>query len=93
MYMMVDAMAQSGEELGLPCDVALKLAAKSMEGSAKMVLQTEIEPEQLKNNVCSPGGTTIEAVKTLENEGFADTLRAAINACVEKGNKLDANLP
>ena len=90
-YMLIDAMADGGVKHGLPRDVALKLAAKAVEGAGKMVTETGISPEQLKNNVCSPGGTTIEAVQALEREKFAAALHAAIDACVEKGKSLDTN--
>ena len=88
-YMLIDAMAKSGERYGIPHKVALKLAAKAVEGAGKMVMETEIEPEQLKNNVCSPNGTTIEAVKVLEQNGFADVISKAISACIKRGEELD----
>ncbi|MCL2838966.1 MAG: pyrroline-5-carboxylate reductase [Oscillospiraceae bacterium] len=88
-YMMIEAMADAGVKHGLPLGIAQKLAAKAVEGSGKMVLDTGISPEQLRINVCSPGGTTIEAVETLENQGFAATINSAIDACIEKGNKMD----
>ena len=90
-YMMIEAMASAGVKHGLPLEIAQKLAAKAVEGSGKMVLATDVSPEQLRINVCSPGGTTIEAVQTLEEKDFAETLHAAIDACIEKGNKLDAS--
>ena len=88
-YMLIDAMAESGVKQGIPREVALKLAAKAVEGSGEMVLQTGVEPLQLRDNVCSPNGTTIEAVKTLENNDFAGIIGKAIDACVKRGEELD----
>ncbi len=83
-YMLIDAMADSGVKYGIPKIVALKLAAKAVEGSAKMVLESSEHPMQLKDNVCSPGGTTIAAVCDLENNGFRSSVQKAIDACVDK---------
>lgn len=87
-YMLIDAMADSGVNYGLTRDVALKLAAKAVEGSAKMVLETGIHPSQLKDNVCSPGGTTIAAVCDLEKSGFRASIQQAIDACVKKAEDM-----
>lgn len=87
-YMMIDAMADSGVKYGIPKALALKLAAKAVEGSAKMVLETGIHPEQLKDNVCSPGGTTIAAVCDLEKTGFKASIQGAIDACVKKADSM-----
>jgi pyrroline-5-carboxylate reductase len=57
-------------------------------GSAKMVLETGQHPGALKDMVCSPGGTTIEAVKTLEEEGFRSAVIKAMEACAEKSRKM-----
>ena len=87
-YMLIDAMADSGVKYGIPKALALKLAAKAVEGSAKMVLETGSHPEQLKDNVCSPGGTTIAAVCELERTGFRSSVQSAIDACVSKADAL-----
>ncbi|MBR5218999.1 MAG: pyrroline-5-carboxylate reductase [Clostridia bacterium] len=87
-YMMIDAMADAGVKYGLTKKNALLLAAKAVEGSAKMVMETGIHPEQLKDNVCSPGGTTIAAVCELENRGFKNAVQAAIDACVKRNNEM-----
>ncbi len=87
-YMLIDAMADSGVKYGIPKALALKLAAKAVEGSAKMVLETGVHPEQLKDNVCSPGGTTIAAVCELERTGFRSSVQSAIDACVSKADAL-----
>jgi pyrroline-5-carboxylate reductase len=86
--MMLDAMADAGVRYGLTKANALRLAAKAVEGSAKMVLETGIHPQQLKDNVCSPGGTTIAAVSELERTGFCSSLQAGIDACVKRNQEM-----
>lgn len=87
-YMLIDAMADSGVKYGIPKDVSLKLAAKAVEGSAKMVLKSDKHPMKLKDNVCSPGGTTIAAVCELEAAGFRASVQSAIDACVAKADNM-----
>lgn len=87
-YMLIDAMADCGVKYGIPKDVSLKLAAKAVEGSAKMVLGTKTHPQVLKDAVCSPGGTTIAAVLELEKNGFQSAVARAIDACVEKADSM-----
>ena len=87
-YMMIDAMADAGVAYGLTKAQAIKLAAKAVEGSAKMVLETGIHPEKLKDNVCSPGGTTIAAVCDLERNGFKATMQSAVDACVQRAEEM-----
>ncbi len=87
-YMMIDAMADAGVRYGLTKANALRLAAKALEGSSRMVLETGIHPEQLKDNVCSPGGTTIAAVSELERTGFRSSLQSAIDACIKKNQEM-----
>lgn len=87
-YMLIDAMADGGVKYGIPKALALNLAAKAVEGSAKMVLETGEHPEKLKDNVCSPGGTTIAAVCELERTGFKSSVQSAIDACVDKANNM-----
>lgn len=87
-YMMIEAMGDSGVLGGLPRDTAYRLAAQSVLGSAKMVLESGKHPGELKDMVCSPKGTTIEAVAELEKRGFRTALIEAIKKCNEKANKL-----
>ncbi len=87
-YMMIDAMANSGVKYGIPKDIALMLASKAVEGSAKMVLETGLHPSKLCDNVCSPGGTTIEAVCELERMGFKASIGQAIDACISKAEEM-----
>ncbi len=69
---------------GMPRDKAYKFAAQAILGSAKMVLDTGIHPGELKDMVCSPAGTTIEAVEALEETGFRYSIMSAVKKCKPK---------
>jgi pyrroline-5-carboxylate reductase len=79
MYMFIEAMADAGVACGLPRAKAQQYAAATMAGAAEMVLQTGQHPGVLKDAVCSPGGSTIVGVRTLEEHGF----RGAVMDCVD----------
>ncbi len=87
-YVMIESLADGGVRMGLPRDVALTLAAQTVLGSARMVLETKQHPGQLKDAVTSPGGTTIAGLHALERGGF----RAAIMDAVEAAAKRSAEL-
>lgn len=87
-FMMIEAMADAAVKEGMPRTQAYKFAAKAVMGSAKMVLETGIHPSELKDMVCSPGGTTIEAVKVLETKGFRSALMDAMEACANRSREL-----
>ena len=87
-YTMIEAMADGGILYGLSRADALTLAAQTVLGSAKMVLDTNMHPAELRDMVCSPGGTTIEGVRALENGGFRASVIDAVAACTEKSKKL-----
>lgn len=87
-YMMIEAMADAGVLEGIPRKQAYKMAAQAVLGAAKMVLETGIHPGELKDNVCSPKGTTIEAVAKLEEKGFRTAIIEAMRACAEKSREL-----
>lgn len=83
-YMMIEAMADGAVADGMPRDMAYKFAAQAVMGSAKMVLESGKHPGELKDMVCSPAGTTIEAVRTLEKEGFRSSILEAMKVCTAK---------
>lgn len=83
-FMFIEAMADAAVAEGMPRAQAYRFAAQSVLGSAKMVLETGKHPGELKDMVCSPAGTTIEAVRVLEQEGFRAAVMDCIEACAEK---------
>lgn len=83
-FMMIEAMADAAVSGGMSRTQAYQFAAQAVLGSAKMVLETGKHPGELKDMVCSPGGTTIEAVRTLEEYGFRRSVIEAMKACEEK---------
>ncbi len=87
-FMLIEAMADGAVMNGMPRDMAYTFAAQAVLGSAKMVLETGKHPGILKDMVCSPGGTTIEAVSVLEEMGFRSAIIEAVNACAEKSAQL-----
>lgn len=87
-FMIIEAMADGAVADGMPRDKAYTFAAQALLGSAKMVLQTKKHPGELKDMVCSPGGTTIEAVRVLEQRGLRSALIEAEKACTAKSRGL-----
>lgn len=87
-FLFIEAMADEAVAAGMPRKQAYEFAAQAVLGSAKMVLETGKHPGELKDMVCSPGGTTIEAVKVLEEKGFRAAVMDAMEACIEKSSKL-----
>ena len=83
-YLFIEAMADGGVEKGLPRSMAIQLAAQALAGSAEMVLQTGKHPAELKDSVCSPGGSTIVGVHTLERGNFRATVMNAITESCDK---------
>ena len=87
-YMMIEAMADAGVREGLPRTYAYEMAAQSVLGSALMVLSSGTHPAALKDAVCSPGGTTIEAVAALEQNGFRNAILEAMRVCAQKSREM-----
>lgn len=91
LYMVIDAMADAGVKNGLARADAIRLAAQSMLGSAKMVLETGKHPDVLKDEVCSPAGTTIVGVCAAEDMGLRAAMIAAIDSTVRKSREMSGN--
>ena len=87
-FMFIEAMADAAVAQGLPRNKAYTFAAQAVLGSAKMVLETGMHPGTLKDMVCSPGGTTIDAVCELERMGFRASVESAMRVCGEKSKKM-----
>lgn len=83
-FMMIEAMADAAVADGMPRAQAYTFAAQAVYGSAKMVLETGKHPAELKDMVCSPAGTTIEAVRVLEEKGFRSSIIEAMQACTRR---------
>ncbi len=87
-YLFIEALADGAVLAGLPRQKAISFAAQTVLGSAKMVLETGQHPGELKDAVCSPGGTTIEGVRSLEASGFRHAAMSAVIAAAEKSKKM-----
>lgn len=87
-FMMIEALADGAVAEGMPRGDALLFAAQAVLGSAKLVLESEKHPEELKDMVCSPGGSTIQGVRILEKAGMRGAMIDAVVSCVEKSKKL-----
>ncbi|WP_304406662.1 pyrroline-5-carboxylate reductase [uncultured Clostridium sp.] len=87
-FMFIEAMADAGVKLGIPRAKAYKLVEQSVLGSAKLALETGKHPGVLKDEVCSPSGTTIDAVIDLERNGLRSTVISAVEKCAEKSKNM-----
>ena len=87
-YLIIEALSDGGVALGLPRETATKLAAQAVLGSAKMVLETGLHPGVLKDQVTSPGGTTIAALRTLESRAVRSAFIEAVAHCAERSQQL-----
>jgi len=87
-YLAIEALSDGGVKMGLPREAATRLAAQTVLGAAKMVLETGRHPGELKDMVTTPGGTTIEALHALETAGVRHAFIDAVQAATEKSRKL-----
>ena len=87
-FAVIDALADGGVKMGLPKPDAMKLAAQTVLGAAKMVLESGEHPSVLKDRVTSPGGTTIAGLHVLERAGFRSALMAAVEAATRRSEEL-----
>lgn len=88
-FMYADALALAGVKAGIPRDLSIKIAAQAIKGSATTLLESNLHPDLLRDRVCSPGGTTIEGVKALEETSFKGNIMQAIEKVIEKDLKLN----
>lgn len=87
-FVLIEALADGGVKVGLPRDVALTLAAQTVYGSAKLVLETGLHPGELKDRVASPGGTTIAGLYALEEHAFRAAIIDAVERATERSREL-----
>lgn len=87
-FQMIEALSDGGVKAGLPRATATRLAAQTLLGAAKMVLETDQHPAALKDAVTSPGGTTIAALHTMEQGGVRAALMSAVETAVRKSKEL-----
>ena len=87
--LVMEALADGGVNAGLPRDVAQQLAAQTVLGTARLILETGKHPAQVKDQVCSPGGTTIAAIRALEHGGLRAALMDAVAASAERAAELE----
>ena len=83
-YMFINAIAKSAKEQGIDYDTAILMAAKTVIGSAKLLLAASDTPEMLIEKVCSKGGTTIKAVESLKNDNFDEIINKAMKECTKR---------
>lgn len=83
-FMFIEALADGVVKYGMPRDVAYEMVAQTVLGAAKMVLETKKHPGELKDQVCSPLGTTIAGVSALEEHGFRNAIIKAVDACYNR---------
>ncbi|MGX9134815.1 pyrroline-5-carboxylate reductase [Rummeliibacillus sp. JY-2-4R] len=87
-YLYIDTLARAAVRAGMDKKQALEIASSAVFGSAKMIIESDEHPWELVDQVCSPGGTTIEGVTSLQNDHFESTIFDAVNAVIEKDQTL-----
>lgn len=87
-FVIIDALADAGVNIGLPRKVAIEAAAQTLYGAAKMVLETGKHPAELRDQVTSPGGTTIAGIQMMERRGLRAALIDGVEACMKKSDSM-----
>jgi pyrroline-5-carboxylate reductase len=87
-FVLLEALGDAGVRVGLPRDVALRLAAQTVYGAAKLALESGVHPASLKDRVTSPGGTTIAGLERLEARGFRAAIYEAVQAATQRSREL-----
>jgi len=87
-FVLIEALADGAVREGISRSVAYEVAAQAVAGSARLVSESNLHPGVLKDRICSPGGTTIEAMATLESAGFRSAIIRTFSACVRKAGEL-----
>jgi pyrroline-5-carboxylate reductase len=87
-YLMIEALVEGAVKMGMAGDTALRLAAQTVVGAGAMVLETGMAPEDLRKAVMSPGGTTVEGLRVLDEAGFREALADAVRAATERSREL-----
>ncbi|QED50242.1 pyrroline-5-carboxylate reductase [Cytobacillus dafuensis] len=87
-YLFIDSLARGAVKNGLPKDLANKIAAQAVLGSAKMILESNEDPWVLINRVCSPGGTTVAGLVALEDQAFISTVIKGVDATIKRDEEL-----
>jgi pyrroline-5-carboxylate reductase len=87
-FIFIEALAEAAVAAGMPYEQAKRFAANSVLGSARLVLETDKEPKELTEMVCSPGGTTLEAVKVFTEKGFKNIIIEAATAAMARSREL-----
>jgi pyrroline-5-carboxylate reductase len=87
-FQFIEAFVMGGVKMGLPRDVAMKLALSTMHGAIEMLEESKLSPSELTANVCSPAGTTIAGMQELENRAFRGTVMAAVEAAAKRSAEL-----
>jgi len=88
-FLFIEALADGGVKMGLSREKSYKMAAQALAGAAEMIIRTGKHPGELKDMVCSPGGTTIEAVSALEYNGFRGAIIKSIQVCAQKSIEME----
>ncbi|HFU0998740.1 TPA: pyrroline-5-carboxylate reductase family protein, partial [Streptococcus pneumoniae] len=87
-YLFIEALADAGVQTGLPREIALKMAAQTVVGAGQLVLESQQHPGVLKDQVCSPGGSTIAGVASLEAHAFRGTVMDAVHQAYKRTQEL-----